>query len=170
MRSTMAAHTTPNRRGTTIMQYFQITGKAEEWTDSSYTVESTGEVVEKRQLSLVIPGMRDRILCEFPRAVAPKDDLLDKWELEEQWIVVSAEGMRALAFKRSNARAGEKDTAALVVFQGIEAREATPDERRALQQARKLQKAQAKQRRAERQAEKKAAKQAQQAQQAQQSA
>ncbi len=71
-----------------------------------------------------------------------------------------AEGMRALAFERSNVRAGEKPVGSLVVFQGTEAREASADERRALQQARKMQKLQAKERRAQRQAEKKAAKDA----------
>jgi len=140
------------------MQYIQVTGKVEQWDDSSYTNQKTGEVVEKRQLSLVIPGMRDRLLVEFPRANAPKDETLDKWELEESWVVVGADGMRALGFTRSNARAGERATGALVIFQGIEAREVTGDERRNLQVARKQQKAQDKARRAQRQAEKQAAK------------
>lgn len=142
------------------MNYIQLMAKCEEWNDSSYTVKDTGEVVEKRQLSLVVPGMRERILIEFARDKAPKDDLLDKWELEETWVVIGAEGMRALAFERSNVRAGEKPVGSLVVFQGTEAREASADERRALQQARKMQKLQANERRAQRQAEKKAAKDA----------
>jgi len=66
--------------------------------------------------------------------------------------------MRALAFERSNARAGEKPVGALVVFQAVDAREASPDERKLLQEARIAQKVQAKQRRAQRQAEKQAAK------------
>lgn len=140
------------------MAYFQITAKVEEWTDSSYTMESTGEIVEKRQLSLVVPGMRDRVLCELPRLEAPKDDTLDKWELEETWVVVTADGMRALGFERSNARAGERAVGAMVVFQASAAREVSAEERRALQQARKEQKARDKQRRAQRQAERKAAK------------
>ena len=142
------------------MNYFEITAKVEEVNESSYTLQSTGEIVTKVQLSLVVPSMRDRVLCELPIDKAPKPETLDAWELEESWVVVSAEGMRALAFERSNARAGEKPVGALVVFQGVEAREATPDERKALQQARKAQKVQAKQRRAARQAEKKAAKNA----------
>ena len=140
------------------MNYFEITAKVEEVNESSYTLQSTGEIITKVQLSLVVPSMRDRVLCELPIDKAPKSDTLDTWELEESWVVVSAEGMRALAFERSNARAGEKPVGALVVFQGVEAREATPDERKALQQARKAQKVQSKQRRAARQAEKKAAK------------
>jgi hypothetical protein len=102
--------------------------------------------------------MRDRVLCELPLEKAPTPDTLDKWEMEESWVVVSAEGMRALAFERSNARAGEKSVGALVVFQGVEAREAKPEERKQLQEARKAQKVQAKQRRAARQAEKQVAK------------
>jgi hypothetical protein len=153
------------------VNYFQITAKVEEVNESSYTVQSTGEVVTKIQLSLVVPGMRDRVLCELPADKAPKPDTLDKWEMEESWVVVSADGMRALAFQRSNARAGEKPVGAMVVFQGVEAREASADERKALQQARKAQKVQAKQRRAARQAEKQAAKEAAKAEQvAQQSA
>lgn len=139
------------------MQYIQLTGKVEQWDDSSYTNQTTGEVVEKRQLSLVIPGMRDRLLVEFTRDQSPTDDLLDKWELDESWVVVGADGLRALGFTRSNARAGERATGAMVVFQGVDAREVTGDERRNLQTARKQQKAQAKARRAQRQADKKAA-------------
>ena len=140
------------------MAYFEITAKVEEVNESSYTQQATGEIITKIQLSLIVPSMRDRVLCELPLEVAPKTDLLDRWEMEESWVVVSAEGMRALAFERSNARAGEKPVGALVVFQGVEAREAKPEERKALQQARKAQKVQAKQRRAARQAEKQAAK------------
>ena len=140
------------------MNYFEITARLLEANESSYTLQSTGEIITKVQLSLAVPSMRDQVLCELPLDKAPTPEILDQWELEESWVVVSAEGMRALAFERSNARAGEKSVGALVVFQGAEAREATADERKALQQARKAQKIQAKQRRAARQAEKKAAK------------
>ncbi len=148
------------------MSYFQIVAKVEEVNESSYTSQATGEVQNKVQFSLVVPGMRDRVLCEMPQADAPKPDTLDKWELEESWIVVSAEGMRALAFERSNARAGEKSVGSLVVFQASAVREASSDERRELQQARKAQKVKAKQARAARQAEKQAKKEAEQAEQA----
>jgi hypothetical protein len=140
------------------MSYFEITAKCEEVNESSYTIQSTGEVVTKVQLSLVVPSMRDRVLCEIPVEHAPTPDQLSAWELEESWLVVSADGMRALAFERSNARAGEKSVGALVVFQASAVREATPDERKQLQEARKAQKLQAKQRRAQRQSEKQAEK------------
>jgi hypothetical protein len=58
------------------MANFVITGKAEQVDESSYTVQSTGEVVTKIQLSLVVPGMNDRMLCEMPLDVAPKSDML----------------------------------------------------------------------------------------------
>jgi hypothetical protein len=135
------------------MSYFQITAKVEEVNESSYTRQATGEVVSKIQLSLVVPTMRERVLCELPLEAAPKTDILDRWEMEESWVTVSADGIRAIGFARSNARAGEKAVGALVVFQASAVREATADERKELQQARKAAKLQAKQRRAARQAE-----------------
>ena len=143
------------------MQYFQITAKCEEVEESSYTNQSTGEVVTKIQLSLVVPSMRERVLCELPLDVAPKPDLLERWELDESWLVVSADRMRALAFARSNVRAGEKAVGSMVIFQAAAVREASPEERKQLQEARKAQKVQAKQRRAQRKAERDAAKQQQ---------
>jgi hypothetical protein len=145
------------------MANFVITGKGEQVDESTYTVQSTGEIVTKMQLTLNVPGMTDRVLCEMPLDVAPKAETLEKWELEETWLVVSANAMRALGFTRSNARPGEKSVGALVIFQATEVREATADERRALMEARKVSKLQAKERRAARKAERDAAK-AQQAQ------
>jgi hypothetical protein len=140
------------------MANFEITGKVEETDESSYTNKTSGEIVTKIQLSLVIPTMRDRVRCELPLELAPKADLLSRWELEESWVVVSAESMRALAFERSNVRPGEKPVGALVVFQATKVREASVEERKQLQEARKAQKLQAKQRRAARQAERQATK------------
>jgi hypothetical protein len=65
--------------------------------------------------------------------------------------------MRALAFTRSNVRAGEKAIGPMVIFQAAAVREASPEERKQLQEARKAQKIQAKQRRAQRKAERDAA-------------
>src|SRR5947209_20089009 len=135
------------------MANFVITGKAEQTEESSDTIQSTGEVVTKIQLTLNVPGMSDRVLCEMPLDVAPKSDILEQWEMDEAWVVVSASAMRAIGFSRANARPGEKAVGALVVFQATEAREATDDERRALMEARKRTKASAKQRRVERNAQ-----------------
>src|SRR5262245_63425279 len=93
--------------------------------------------------------MQDRVLCEMPLDVSPKPDLLEQWEMEETWLVVSANTMRALGFTRSHVRPGEKAVGALVIFQATDVREATADERRALMEARKVSKLQAKQRRAQ---------------------
>jgi hypothetical protein len=60
-----------------------ITGKAEQTDESRYTVQSTGEVVTKIQLTLNIPGMTDRVLCEMSLDVSPKTDILEQWEMEE---------------------------------------------------------------------------------------
>ncbi len=89
------------------MSYFQITAKVEEVNESSYTVQATGEVVSKVQLSLNVPGMRERVLCELPLDAAPKTDLLDRWEMEESWVTVAADGMRAIGFARERAAGGE---------------------------------------------------------------
>jgi hypothetical protein len=136
--------------------YITLIGKVEAVDESSYTVQSTGEVVSKIQVSLVIPGMRERVQCELPLDAAPKPATLEQWELDEAWVVVTARGLRALGFARTNARAGEKAVGALVVFQASEVREATQEERKKLQEARKAQKVRAKQQRAQRQAERQA--------------
>src|SRR2546421_5113418 len=86
----------------TNMANFVITGKAEQTDESSYTVQSTGEVVTKIQLTLNVPGTQDRVLCEMPLDMSPKTDTLEQWEMEESWLVVSANTMRALGFTRSN--------------------------------------------------------------------
>jgi hypothetical protein len=139
------------------MANFEIKARGEQVDETSYTNKSTGEVVSRVQLTLNVPGMTDRVLCEMPLDVAPKMEVLEKWELEETWLVVSANSMRALGFTRSNARPGEKAVGALVIFQATDVREATADERRALMEARKVSKLQAKQRRAQRKAEREAA-------------
>jgi hypothetical protein len=133
-----------------------ITGKAEQTDESSYIVQSTGEVVTKIQLTLKAPGMQDRALCEMPLNVSPKPDILEPWEMEERWLVVSANPMRGLGFTRSNARPGEEAVGALAIFQATDVREATADERWALLEARTVSKLQAKQRQAARQAARKA--------------
>src|SRR5690349_24945977 len=102
------------------MANFVITGKAEQTDESSYTVQSTGEVVTKIQLTLNVPGMQDRVLCEMPLAVAPKPDILAQWEMAEACVVVSATAMRAIGFSRAHARPGEKAVGALAILQATE--------------------------------------------------
>jgi hypothetical protein len=134
--------------------------KVEEVSEQSFDRQrddGTTETVTKVQFSLVVPGMQDRLLAKMPLDQAPKTDILERWELDEAWVVVSADRLRAIGFKRPNARPGEKEAGALVVFQASEIREATAEERKQLQAARKAAKLQAKQRRAARQAQKQGA-------------
>src|SRR5580765_3745494 len=100
------------------MANFVITGKAEQTDESSYTVQSIGEVVTKIQLTLNVPGMQDRALCEMPMDVAPKQETLEQWERGETWVVVAASAMRAIGFSRANARPAEKAVGALVKPKG----------------------------------------------------
>jgi hypothetical protein len=60
--------------------YFRILGKCEETDDSSYTRVRDGkaETVSKVQLSLVVPGMQDRVRAELALELAPSTDLLSK--------------------------------------------------------------------------------------------
>jgi hypothetical protein len=155
------------------LSYFTLIGKCEEAEDTSYERtkdDGTTETIQKVQLSLVIPGMQDRVRVELAQEVAPSTDLMSQWELEENWLVVSASAMRTITFKRPNARAGEAEVGGFVVYVGTNAREATTEEREQLQAARKAQKTKAKQRRAERAAEKVAKKAAEHAAKAQEQA
>jgi hypothetical protein len=63
-----------NPANDTTLGYFQIIGNCEETDDSSYTrttADGKEETVSKVQLSLVIPGMQDRVLVELPLELAP---------------------------------------------------------------------------------------------------
>jgi hypothetical protein len=142
------------------MQYITLIGKCAEIDDASYTNQRTGEVVRKTKLALEIPGMQDRLSCEFGAEALPKTETQEQWELDETWLVVEAASMRALSFERANVRAGEKPYGALVIFQGTAVREATAEERKQLMQARKQEKQRAKQARAERLAQKQATREA----------
>jgi hypothetical protein len=135
------------------MSNFQILAKTEQTEESSYTIKSTGETVTKVQITLSVPGMSDRVICEMPLDVAPTAATLEQWEMDESWVVVSANGFRALGFTRANARPGEKPVGAMVIFQATEVREASPEERKQLQEARKAARIANKQRRAARQAQ-----------------
>ena len=87
---------------------------------------------------------------------AVTDADLERWELEESWVVVEASSFRQMAFARSNARPGESAFGAMLAFQAAAVREATADERRDLAQARREAKVRAKEQRAKRQAERQA--------------
>jgi hypothetical protein len=134
------------------MAFVTLTGKVEAYEESTYTLQSTGEQRAKIQLTLSVPSMRDRVLCEFNIEDAPKFELLDRWELDESWVIVSANSFRAMGFNRKNPRANEKAIGAMVVFQATDVHEASPEERQQLQEARKAARLAARQRRATRSA------------------
>jgi hypothetical protein len=144
--------------------YFTILAKVDEVNDSSYerTVnqgkkDEHQETVQQFEIALSVPGMRDRVRVTFtPENLSVTQDKLDQWELEETWVMVKADSMRANAFD------GSRGATALVSFNGVEVREATNDERKQLQQARKASKLKGKERRASAKAERAAAKKAQQ--------
>src|SRR5260370_678263 len=144
-----------------MARWMLTTTRREEVTHPTLTNTTTVEMFPNLRLSLFSPTMRDRVRCELRFEGAPKAEVLSRGEMEETWVIVSADGLRALAFARTNARAGEKPVGALVVFQATDVREATLDERKALQEARRALKTQATQRRAapqpDREAEKAAA-------------
>ena len=138
------------------MQYITILGRTSEVNDASYTDKRSGEIVARTELLLEIPGLRDKVRCELPRdASVPQTDL-ERWELEESWVVVEASGFRQMAFARSNARPGESAFGAMLAFQAATVREATADERKELAEARREAKARSKELRAKRQAERQA--------------
>jgi hypothetical protein len=142
------------------MSYISLTCKCSEVDESSYTNQSTGEVVTRIRLTVTLPTMSERLTCEIPLDKAPSSDQLDRWEMDESWLVVTADSMRAIGYTRQNVRAGERPVGSLVVFNAVEIREANPDERKQLQEARKAQKLANKQRHAARQAAKAAEKEA----------
>jgi len=143
------------------MNYLTLMGKVEEQSEDEFEgragPDGVRELIKKVQFSLVVPSMQDRLLVEMPLDQAPKLEIRERWELEETYVVVGADRLRAIGYKRPNPRPGEKEAGAMVIFQASEIREATAEERKALQQARKAAKLQAKERRARRAAEKKAA-------------
>jgi hypothetical protein len=134
------------------MQYLTILGRTSEVNDASYTNKRTGELVARTELLLEIPGLRDKVRCELPRDTSVSQADLERWELEESWVVVEASGFRQMAFARSNARPGESAFGAMLAFQASSVREATGDERKEVAQARREAKARAKEQRAQRQA------------------
>jgi hypothetical protein len=60
------------------MSYISITCKCAEVDESSYTNQSTGEVVTRMRLTVTVPTMSERLTCEIPLEKAPSIDLLDR--------------------------------------------------------------------------------------------
>ena len=93
------------------MANFVITGKAEQTDESSYTVQSTGEVVTKIQLTLNVPGMtgsgavRDAAGClpqaRHPGAVGDGGDLAGRLRQHHARARASPAAMRVQERRRS---------------------------------------------------------------------
>ncbi len=143
--------------------YVQLMGKCAEVDTDEYQTRD-GQTQRKVQVKLALPSMRDLLLCEMPETDAPPPQKLEQWEMDETWIVIQADALRQLGFERKQARAGESAVGAMVIFQAVEIREATPEERKSLNEHRKAQKVKQKQARTKRQAERKAQREAEKAQ------
>ena len=133
--------------------YFTIRGRAESAEDKSYqrTIQEKGkpdreETVMRYQLTLTVPGMTDLVKCDLtPERVEgmPAVKVMEQWELDETWVVVSADAMRLSK--------GETDgrSWALVTFSAVKVEEMSQQERATLVDARRKVKSARKQKSAE---------------------
>ena len=139
--------------------YITARGRVEEFLDASYTrtVKKDGkeveETVQKFRLLLTIPGMQEQMSFDLAPEVAPDSKTQDRWEMDETWVVVTADSMR-LSKGETEGRAW-----AVVSFTATKVEEMTQQQRQELVQARRVSKQDKKQKAAERKAAKKAAKQ-----------
>ena len=121
--------------------YFSIRGRTESIEDKSYqrTIQEKGkpdreETVTRYQLTLTVPGMTDLVKCDLtPERVEgmPAMKVMEQWELDETWVVVSADAMR-LAKGDTDGRAW-----ALVTFSATKVEEMSQAERSTLVDARR---------------------------------
>ena len=138
--------------------YITARGRVEEIIDVSYTrsIKKDGkkveETVQKFRLSLTIPGMQDQMSFDMAAEVAPDTKTADRWEMDEAWVVVTADSMR-LSKGETDGRAW-----ALVSFNATKVEEMTQPQRQELVQARRVSKQDKKQKAADRKAAKKATK------------
>ena len=121
--------------------YFTIRGRAESVEDKSYqrTIQEKGkpdreETVTRYQLTLTVPGMTDLVKCDLsPERIEglPAMKAMEQWELDETWVVVSADAMR-LAKGDTDGRSW-----ALVTFSATKVEEMSQAERSTLVDARR---------------------------------
>src|SRR5258706_3486864 len=111
------------------MNYLTLMGKCEEQSEDEFEgragPDGLKQVIKKVQFSLVVPGMQERLLVEMPLDHAPTLEIRERWELEETYVVVGADRLRAIGYKRPNPRPGEKEAGAMVVFHAHEIRQDT---------------------------------------------
>jgi hypothetical protein len=145
--------------------YFTIRGRVDSIEDTTYPrqvnkgkADEHEELVPRYSLTLSVPGMTDLVRCDLdPERVdnMPAIKVFDQWELDETWVVVTADAFR-LAKGNTDGRAW-----ALASFSVIKVEEMPAQERQALVDARRKVKAARKQKAAD----KRTAKQAKQAKQ-----
>jgi hypothetical protein len=130
------------------MTFITTRGKFSECDDASYerTVKRKGqkvtETVKKWSVKVLQPGSTEPMQFDLDADVAPDTATLEKWELDETWVVIEADMMRRLV--GNNEESGK--AWAIISFPATEIREMTPQEKSAMQAARKdaLQKRKAK--------------------------
>jgi hypothetical protein len=121
------------------MTYIQVKGKCSEIEDASYerTVTRKGqkstEVVKKWTIKLLQPGSTEPMQFDVGEDIAPDSATLEKWELDETWVVVEADQMRRLV--GSNEESGK--AWAIVSFPATAIREMDAKEKQQMQEARK---------------------------------
>jgi hypothetical protein len=116
--------------------YFTIRGRVDSFEDSSYertinegTTEQTTERVPRFQLMLDIPGVSEMVRCDLsPDRIPdlPGQKVFDKWELEETWVVVTADNFRV-----SKGQTGKR-VWAMSSFSAVKVEEMSAQERQAL--------------------------------------
>ncbi|MBA3824993.1 MAG: hypothetical protein H0X24_13990 [Ktedonobacterales bacterium] len=121
--------------------YFTIRGRVDSFEDSSYertvnegTPEATTEMVARYQLMLDIPGVAEMVRCDLsPDRIPdlPALKVFDKWELEESWVVVTADNFRQTKGTKGNR------TWAMASFSAVKVEEMSAAERQAILDARR---------------------------------
>jgi hypothetical protein len=121
------------------MTYITTRGKTASIEDASYerTFTRDGqkvtEMVQKWTLKVLQPGSTEPMQFDLSVEVAPDSATLEKWELEETWVVIEADQMRRLV--GTNKDSG--NAWAIVSFPAIEIREMNAQEKQQMQAARK---------------------------------
>jgi len=130
------------------MTFITVRGKRSSVEDASYERTSTRdgqkvtETVQKWTAKVMQPGSTEPMQFELSEGVAPDTNTLEKWELDETWVVIEADQMRRLV--GTNKESG--NAWAIVSFPAIKIREMNAQEKATMQAARKdtLQKRKAK--------------------------
>jgi hypothetical protein len=123
------------------MPYFTLRGRVESIEDTSYTrkakkgTQEVEEPVQRFQLTLTVPGMGEGVKCDLsPERVEglPTQAKMDQWELDETWVVVTADAMRTAQGKTEEGRVW-----VLVTFAAVAVAEMDAQEKARMAEARK---------------------------------